>query len=255
MRQLGTFNTIGQFRSEFGGNFPVWSRVRELYQGGGMIDVAGMGLNPGDIIHAGTMVKFNGPGKQVKVITAEGVTGVKAVVKLTITNKATASGDLSFVLGSKSYSITVNESNTSPEQVAKEIENAHATFEEWDVVTEGAVLTFTQKTAAMVPAYVFIPGDTGVTGTMELTKQGATASGNLNDVNGLVFEDVCIPEGCISATCAVVRAGRIYADRVAGGGIPESVEKQLPMIEFVREYKEEERGIICTQETKNFTIL
>lgn len=72
MRQLGTFNTIGQFRSEFGGNFPVWSRVRELYQGGGMIDVAGMGLNPGDIIHAGTMVKFNGPGKQVEVITAGG---------------------------------------------------------------------------------------------------------------------------------------------------------------------------------------
>lgn len=149
MRQLGTFNTIGQFRSEFGGNFPVWSRVRELYQGGGVIDVVGMGLKPGDIIHAGTMVKFNGPGKQVEVITAEGATE-----------------------------------------------------------------------------------------TTELTKQGATASGNLSGVNGLVFEDVCIPEGCISATCAVVRAGRIYADRVAGGGIPKSVEAQLPMIEFVRESNE-----------------
>ena len=237
MRQLGTFNTIGQFRSEFGGNFPVWSRVRELYQGGGMIDVAGMGLNPGDIIHAGTMVKFNGPGKQVEVITAEGVTGVKAVVTLTITNKATANGDLSFVLGSKSYSIAVTSaSETTPELVATKIEGG--TFTEWDVKRSGAVLTFTQKTAAMVPAYMFIPGSTGVTGTMELTKQGATASGNLSDVNGLVFEDVCIPEGCISATCAVVRAGRIYADRVAGGGIPKSVEAQLPMIEFVRESNE-----------------
>lgn len=244
MRQLGTFNTIGQFRSEFGGNFPVWSRVRELYQGGGMIDVAGMGLNPGDIIHAGTMVKFNGPGKQVEVITAEGVTGVKAVVTLTITNKATANGDLSFVLGSKSYSIAVTSasetsaSETTPELVATKIEGGKATFTEWDVKRSGAVLTFTQKTAAMVPAYMFIPGSTGVTGTMELTKQGATASGNLSDVNGLVFEDVCIPEGCISATCAVVRAGRIYADRVAGGGIPKSVEAQLPMIEFVRESNE-----------------
>lgn len=239
MRQLGTFNTIGQFQSEFGGNFPVWSRVRELYQGGGMIDVAGMGLNPGDIIHAGTMVKFNGPGKQVEVITAEGVTGVKAVVTLTITNKATANGDLSFVLGSKSYSIAVTSaSETTPELVATKIEGGKATFTEWDVKRSGAVLTFTQKTAAMVPAYMFIPGSTGVTGTMELTKQGATASGNLSDVNGLVFEDVCIPEGCISATCAVVRAGRIYADRVAGGGIPKSVEAQLPMIEFVRESNE-----------------
>lgn len=236
MRQLGTFNTIGQFRSEFGGNFPVWSRVRELYQGGGMIDVARMGLNPGDIIHAGTMVKFNGPGKQVEVITAEGVTGVKAVVTLTITNKATANGDLSYVLGSKSYSIAVTSaSETTPEQVATKIEDNKATFTEWDVKRNGAVLTFTQKTAAMVPAYMFIPGSTGITGTMELTKQGATASENLSDVNGLVFEDVCIPEGCISATCAVVRAGRIYADRVAGGGIPKSVEAQLPMIELVRE--------------------
>lgn len=236
MRQLGTFNTIGQFRSEFGGNFPVWSRVRELYQGGGMIDVAGMGLNPGDIIHAGTMVKFNGPGKQVEVITAEGVTGVKAVVTLTITNKATANGNLSFVLGSKSYSIAVtSDSETTPELVAAKIESIST---EWDVRKRGAVLTFTQKTAAMVPACMFIPGSTGVTGTMELTKQGATASGNLSDVNGLVFEDVCIPEGCISATCAVVRAGRIYADRVAGGGIPKSVEAQLPMIEFVRESNE-----------------
>lgn len=239
MRQLGTFNTIGQFRSEFGGNFPVWSRVRELYQGGGMIDVAGMGLNPGDIIHAGTMVKFNGPGKKVKVITAEGVTGAKAVVTLTITNKATADGDLSFVLGSKSYSIAVTSApEETPEQIATKIKNDNATSTEWDVERSGAVLTFTQKTAAMVPAYMFIPGSTGVTGTMELTKQGATASGSLSDVNGLVFEDVCIPEGCISATCAVVRAGRIYADRVAGGGIPKLVEAQLPMIEFVRESNE-----------------
>lgn len=239
MRQLGTFNTIGQFRSEFGGNFPVWSRVRELYQGGGMIDVAGMRLNPGDIIHAGTMVKFNGPGKRVEVITAEGVTSVKAVVTLTITNKATANGDLSFVLGSKSYSIAVtSDSETTPELVATKIEDGKDTFTEWDVERSGAVLTFTQKTAAMVPANKFIPGSTGVTGTMKLTKQGATASENLSGVNGLVFEDVCIPEGCISATCAVVRAGRIYADRVAGGGIPKSVEAQLPMIEFVRESNE-----------------
>ncbi len=92
MRQLETFNTISQSQSGFGGNFPVWSRVRELYQGGGMIDVAGMGLKPGDIIHAGTMVKFNGAGKQVEVITADGVTGVKAVVTLTITKKASGNG-------------------------------------------------------------------------------------------------------------------------------------------------------------------
>lgn len=239
MRQLGTFNTISQSRSGFGGNFPVWSRVRELYQGGGMIDVAGMGLKPGDIIHAGTMVKFNGAGKQVEVITADGVTGVKAVVTLTITEKASGDGDLSIVLGGKSYSVAVTSaSGSTPELVATKIEGEKSSFAEWDVERSGATVTFTQKTAAQLYAYMFIPGNTGVTGDIEETVKGVPAGGKLTDVNGLVFEDVCIPEGCILATCAVVRAGRIYADRVFGGGIPKSVEAQLPMIEFVRESDE-----------------
>lgn len=239
MRQLGTFNTISQSQSGFGGNFPVWSRVRELYQGGGMIDVAGMGLKPGDIIHAGTMVKFNGAGKQVEVITADGVTGVKAVVTLTITKKASGNGDLSIVLGGKSYSVAVTSaSESTPELVATKIEGVKSSFAEWDVKRSGATVTFTQKTAAQLCAYMFIPGNTGVTGDIEETVKGAPAGGKLTDVNGLVFEDVCIPEGCILATCAVVRAGRIYADRVFGGGIPKSVEAQLPMIEFVRESDE-----------------
>ncbi len=239
MRQLGTSNTISQSRSGFGGNFPVWARVRELYQGGGMIDVAGMGLKPGDIIHAGTMVKFNGAGKQVEVITADGVTGAKAVVTLTITKKASGDGDLSIVLGGKSYSVAVTSaSESTPELVATKIEGAKSSFAEWDVKRSGATVTFTQKTAAQLYAYMFIPGNTGVTGDIEETVKGVPAGGELTDVNGLVFEDVCIPEGCILATCAVVRAGRIYADRVFGGGIPKSVEAQLPMIEFVRESDE-----------------
>ena len=80
-----------------------------------------------------------------------------------------------------------------------------------------------------------IVGDTGVTAEWTVEAKGVTATGALVDVNGLIFEDVCIPDGCILATCAVAYAGRIYADRVAGGGIPASVEKQLPMIEFVHE--------------------
>lgn len=239
MRQLGTFNTISQSQSGFGGNFPVWSRVRELYQGGGMIDVAGMGLKSGDIIHAGTMVKFHRAGKQVEVITADEVTDVKAVVTLTITKKASENGDLSIVLGGKSYSVAVTSAlESTPELVATKIEGAKSSFAEWDVKRSGATVIFTQKTAAQLYAYTFIPGNTEVTGDIEETVKGVPASGKLTEVNGLVFEDVCIPEGCILATCAVVRAGRIYADRVFGGGIPKSVEAQLPMIEFVRESDE-----------------
>lgn len=127
--QKGTFNTIAKGSAEFGGHFPVWSRVDKLYQGGGYLDLAS--LSAGDVIQAGTMVIFNGAGKQVTIV-----------------------------------------SNDDTDNLAK--------------------------------------------------------------VNGLVFEDVCIPEGCTLATCAVVRAGRIYADRV-NGGLPTEIEANLPMIEFVRE--------------------
>lgn len=130
--QNGTFNTIGTHKAEIGGHFPVWSRVDKIYQGGGTIDLTG--LKAGDVIGAGTMVIFAGPGKQVEIVKADG------------------------------------------------------------------------------------------------------AEAKLAQVNGLIMDDVCIPTGCTLATCAVVRAGRIYADRAANGaGIPASVEANLPMIEFVRE--------------------
>ena len=130
--QIGTFNTIAKGDVfSIGGDYPVWARVREIYQGGGNIPLEG--LNPGDVIHAGTPVIFNGPGQDV------------TIVKI-------------------------------------------------------------------------------------------TDSENLAKVNGLVFNDVCIPQDCISASCAVVRNGRIYASRANGGeGLPKSLIPQLPGIEFVYE--------------------
>lgn len=50
-------------------------------------------------------------------------------------------------------------------------------------------------------------------------------------VNGLTYEDVCIPSGAIDATVAIVTSGKIWADAT---DVPASVEKNLPMIEFVR---------------------
>lgn len=128
----GTANTIAQGEIfSIGGDFPVWQRVREIYQGGGNIPLDG--LEAGTVISAGTPVIFNGPGKDVTIVK----------------------------------------------------------------VTDAA---------------------------------------NLAKVNGLIFNDVCIPTGCVSASCAVVRNGRIYANRANGGeGLPKSLEKQLPGIEFVYE--------------------
>lgn len=63
-----------------------------------------------------------------------------------------------------------------------------------------------------------------------------TDAENMKKVNGLVFNDVCIPQDCISATCAVAFKGKIYANRANGGeGLPKSLMAQLPQITFVYE--------------------
>ncbi|WP_301747081.1 hypothetical protein [uncultured Duncaniella sp.] len=63
-----------------------------------------------------------------------------------------------------------------------------------------------------------------------------TDAEKLPQVNGLTFDDVSVPAGCISATCAVCYDGRIYANRANGGkGLPKSLMKQLPAVEFVYE--------------------
>lgn len=230
--QEGTFNTIGKRKAQFGGNFPVWARVRELYKGGGTIDASQFA--PGTVIGAGTMVKFNGSGQKVEIITANGVEGVKEVDKVTVTSGCTTSGNIGIKLNNASVvNIAVTTTENTPESVAAKI--ADGSFSGWTAKQEVASVIFTKSAAGTCAAPVVEVNSTVVKATAEVVTAGAAAQGSLDDVNGLIFEDVCIPEGCILATCAVVRAGRIYADRVNGGGIPKSVEKQLPMIEFVRE--------------------
>lgn len=232
-RQSGTFNTIAQNGMQIGGDFPVWSRIDKVYQGGGYLDLTK--FKPGDVIHAGTMVKFNGPGKQVEVITADGVAGVKEVVTLTVKKGCSTNGNLILILNGKSAEIALTTTENTPQLVAAKIEAAKSTFTEWNASISGATVTFTQKNAKGTVGNAVYANNTGADTEMIITAKGITASGSLANVNGLVWNDVCIPEGATLATCAVVYAGRIYADRVFGGGIPASVEKQLPMIEFVHE--------------------
>ncbi len=228
----GTFNTIVQGSQKIGESKVIWSRVRELYQGGGTIDPDK--FPPNTIIPAGTMVKFNGPGKEVDIITANGNAGIAEVDTLTVTAKATASGNLTVTLDGTAVTIAVLDTDDTPEKVAAKI--AAGTYTGWTAEADGAIVTFTaaDKEAKVAPA--FAAAATGVTAEFAVTVAGVDADGSLlTDVNGLIFEDVYMPEGTIHATCAVVRAGRIYADRVAGGGLPAEIEDQLPMIEFVRE--------------------
>lgn len=228
----GTFNTITQSSQSIGGNRVVWSRVRELYQGGGYIDVSKYA--PNTVIPAGSMVKFQGAGKEVLVITAVGQAGVAEVAQLTVTKGATASGNLTVTLDGTAVTIAVLDTDDTAAKVAAKI--AAGTYTGWTAKAEGDVVTFTASVKEAKEAHVFAAAATGVEAVFKVLVKGIDPDGsNLSDVNGLIFEDVYMPEGTIHATCAVVRNGRIYADRVLGGGLPSSIESQLPAIEFVRE--------------------
>jgi hypothetical protein len=228
----GTFNTITQSSQSIGGNRVVWSRVRELYQGGGYIDVSKYA--PNTVIPAGSMVKFQGAGKEVLVITAIGQAGIAEVAQLTVTEGATASGNLTVTLDGTAVTIAVLDTDDTAAKVAAKI--AAGTYTGWTAKAKGDVVTFTASANEAKEAPVFAAAATGVEAEFEVLVEGVDPDGSdLTDVNGLIFEDVYMPEGTIHATCAVVRNGRIYADRVLGGGLPSSIESQLPAIEFVRE--------------------
>jgi hypothetical protein len=228
----GTFNTITQSSQSIGGNRVVWSRVRELYQGGGFIDVSKYA--PNTVIPAGSMVKFQGAGKEVLVITAVGQAGVAEVAQLTVTKGATAAGNLTVTLDGTDVTIAVAATDDTAAKVATKI--AAGSYTGWTAEAEGDVVTFTASDNEAKEAPAFAAAATGVEAEFEVLVKGVDPDGSsLDDVNGLIFEDVYMPEGTIHATCAVVRNGRIYADRVLGGGLPSSIESQLPAIEFVRE--------------------
>lgn len=65
----------------------------------------------------------------------------------------------------------------------------------------------------------------------ELAAPDGSGTVEASSINGLTYTDVCIPEGCTDATTAIVISGKIWADAT---DVPASVEKNLPMIEFIR---------------------
>ncbi|HQE50114.1 MAG TPA: hypothetical protein PKV93_12295 [Fervidobacterium sp.] len=233
----GTFNTIVQGSQKIGESKVIWSRVRELYQGGGTIDPDK--FPPNTIIPAGTMVKFNGPGKEVDIVTADGNPGTKEINILVIAKGANTAGDITITLNNTPVTVTLTATENTPEDVAAKIVTAvtMATGTGYTATANGNMVVFTASEVGVKKPPVFEDtGNTGVVAEFETPVKGTEPQiSDLTQVNGLIFEDVYMPEGTIHATCAVVRAGRIYADRVAGGGLPAAIEDQLPMIEFVRE--------------------
>ena len=69
-------------------------------------------------------------------------------------------------------------------------------------------------------------------GTLQIVKD-TDPQADLDNVNGLLFNDVSIEEGDSYATGAVVYAGNVYAERIPD--VPVAVRAQLPMIRFTNE--------------------
>lgn len=65
----GTFNTIGSYRAELGGNFVVWVRVDRVEHFGGNLDVSL--YQPGDVIPAGSMAIFDQQANTVEIVKAD----------------------------------------------------------------------------------------------------------------------------------------------------------------------------------------
>ena len=234
-----TFNTIGMTSVQIGNDYPVWARVYRVYKGGGNLNVASLGLKAGDVLHAGTMVKYNGPGADVEIVTAESTKGAAEVDMLTVNTPGIdgTSGNVTVKLNGVDTQIAIDVvTDNTAEAVAKKI--AAGSYSGWTAEQQGSTVIFTKSDDGECSAPEFDAGTTGVSASFEVITKGVTAEGNLEGVNGLVLNDVCIPEGCVSATVAVCYSGVIYADRVAGGGIPEDAEAKLPMIEFVHESTE-----------------
>lgn len=90
----GTFNTIAQGEIfSIGGDFVVWSRLGKLFQGGGNIPLEG--LEPGTVIHEGTPVIFNGPGKDVEIVKITDAAKLKQVNGLIAYDVAIPAGCIS----------------------------------------------------------------------------------------------------------------------------------------------------------------
>lgn len=85
-----TFNTVSFGKGgQFGGHMPVWARVENNLVSGGHFNLEGTNpltnkvFAPGDLIPAGTMLKYSAPGGVLTIVPndAESVEGVKGLLQ------------------------------------------------------------------------------------------------------------------------------------------------------------------------------
>jgi len=206
-----SFNTYGQNSKTFGARYQVWSEVKGVKHGGGVIDATAFANYPvGSVIPAGTPVYLDKAGGTLKPIyfyeLAETLTNDDTEAVLYGNYPLTAAGGNLIVAPS-----AIGGTGTGVAYSAA-VDNGDGTH----------TITITAKalgTAAAGTVYA----EADKSGTGAVVKETAVP-------NGLLLHDIVKEEGDTFATGAVVDEGRIFEDRIVA--IPAAYKAVLPGIKF-----------------------
>ena len=207
-----SFNTYGQNSKTFGARYQVWSEVKGVKHGGGVIDATAFANYPvGSVIPAGTPVYLNKSGGTLKPIY---------FYELAETLKAT---DTEAVLYGN-YPLTAAGGNI--------IAVPTAIGGTGEGVAYSAAVDNGDGTHTITIAQNAL--GTAAAGTIYAEADGAAANGKkVKETavpNGLLLHDIVKEEGDTFATGAVVDEGRIFEDRIVA--IPAAYKAVLPGIKF-----------------------
>lgn len=207
-----SFNTYGQNSKTFGARYQVWSEVKGVKHGGGVIDATAFADYPvGSVIPAGTPVYLDKAGGTLKPIY---------FYELAETLEAT---DTEAVLYGN-YPLTADGGNIIAVPTAiggtgagvaysAAVDNGDGTYK---ITIEANAL------GAAAAGTVYAEAD-GVGSSGKKVKETAVP-------NGLLLHDIVKEEGDTFATGAVVDEGRIFEDRIVA--IPAAYKAVLPGIKF-----------------------
>lgn len=206
-----SFNTYGQNSKTFGARYQVWSEVKGVKHGGGVIDATAFANYPvGSVIPAGTPVYLDKSGGTLKPIY---------FYELAETLEAT---DTTAVLyGNYPLSAAGGNLIAAPSAIG-----GSGTGVAYSAAVDNGDGTHTITIVANALG-------TAVAGTVyaEADKAGAGAVVKETAVpNGLLRHDIVKEDGDTWATGAVVDEGRIFEDRIVA--IPAAYKAVLPGIKF-----------------------
>ena len=204
-----SFNTYGQNSKTFGARYQVWSEVKGVKHGGGVIDATAFANYPvGSVIPAGTPVYLDKAGGTLKPIyfyeLAEAPEATATEAVLYGNYPLTAAGG--YIIAAPS---AIGGTGTGVAYSAA-VDNGDGTH----TITIAA-----EALGAATAGTVYAEANAAGTAVEEAAVP-----------NGLLLHDIVKEEGDTFATGAVVDEGRIFEDRIVA--IPAAYKAVLPGIKF-----------------------